>query len=245
MSVPSVLIQNLAKSFANKKVLTGLNLEIEKGGFVSFVGPSGCGKSTLLRLIAELDKADSGSIQKTSSSTGFVFQEANLLPWLKVSENIGLVFELDPSQKNVTPESKTQLIEESLKRVGLLESKNLYPHELSGGMKMRVSLARALVLEPDLLLLDEPFAALDEITRFEMQNLLLKLWAEKKMTVIFVTHSLFEATYVSQRILLFSKQEGRILMDQKVDLPEPRTEDQRTSPALNQIVSKLSEGLRQ
>ncbi len=243
-----IRIQNLFKSFPKRDVIQGLNLNIEPGSFVSIVGPSGCGKSTLLRLIAGLESPTQGELQlspQPPSSFSFVFQEPNLLAWRTVYENVALPFELSGALKLISEEDKHTRIMNSLKKVKLEEAVSLFPHELSGGMKMRVSLARALVSSPQLLLMDEPFAALDENTRFEMQNQLHQLWQEERMTILFVTHSLFESTYLAQRILMLKGEGAKLALDHKVDLPFERTEELRTSESLNRIVRLLSERLRE
>lgn len=217
------------------------------GAFISLVGPSGCGKSTLLRLIAGLETKTAGEVSLPDSlkdSVSFVFQDPNLLPWRSTYENIRLPLELHPKLQTLPEQEKDRRVREALKKVQLTHSEKLFPHELSGGMRMRVSLARALVASPRLLLLDEPFAALDENTRFEMQNQLLSLWKEENLTVIFVTHSLFEAVYLSERIIMLSGSGGKITLDEKVDLPPMRSEELRTSEKLNSMVRSLSERFR-
>ncbi|WP_291515723.1 ABC transporter ATP-binding protein [Bdellovibrio sp. ArHS] len=240
-------IQNLHKSFKKREVIHDLSLDIAAGSFVSLVGPSGCGKSTLLRLIAGLENPTNGEVSLSppgKNISGFVFQEANLLPWRNVFENVALPFELRPEFQSLPEKDKKLRVLAALKKVQLEGSENLFPHELSGGMKMRVSLARAVVHTPRLLLMDEPFAALDENTRFEMQNQLLDLWKKEKMTIVFVTHSLFEAVYLSERIIMLKGPDARIVIDEKVDLPFERTEDLRTSEKLNQLVRGVSARLR-
>ncbi|WP_415061183.1 ABC transporter ATP-binding protein [Bdellovibrio sp.] len=242
-----IRIQNLSKSFPKRDVIQGLNLNIEPGSFVSIVGPSGCGKSTLLRLIAGLESSTQGELHLSSqapASFSFVFQEPNLLAWRTVYENVALPFELIENLRQVSDEKHTRIMD-CLRKVKLAESASLFPHELSGGMKMRVSLARALVSSPRLLLMDEPFAALDENTRFEMQNQLHQLWQSERMTILFVTHSLFESTYLSERILMLKGEGAKLVLDYKVELPSERTEDLRTSEVLNRIVRLLSERLRE
>ncbi len=209
-----------------------LDLDVRKGEFVSLLGPSGCGKSTALRLIAGLTAPTSGSVgvappagpTRAGHSIGFVFQEPTLMPWTSVRENVRLPLKLSGAA------AADARVAEALSQVGLSEFAEAYPRELSGGMKMRVSLARALVTDPDLLLMDEPFAALDEITRFRLNNDLLTLWRTLRKTVIFVTHSVFESVYLSQRVIVMSARPGRIGAEFRIDAPEPRAEDFRTSP---------------
>lgn len=240
-------LEKLNKSFPKKSVIENMDLTIEAGSFVSIVGPSGCGKSTLLRLIAGLEKPTSGTLKISSDNprgSSFVFQDPNLLAWRSVYENVHLPFELNHAFKAVPASERRARVLAALKKVHLEDSQDLFPHELSGGMKMRVSLARALVSSPRLLLMDEPFAALDESTRFEMQNQLHELWHTEHMTVVFVTHSLFESAFLAERVVMLKGQGAQIALDQKLSLPTKRTEALRTSEAFNKIVEGLSERLR-
>jgi NitT/TauT family transport system ATP-binding protein len=208
-----------------------LDLDVPRGEFVSLLGPSGCGKSTALRLIAGLAVPTSGSVGVTNrtgaarNSIGFVFQEPTLMPWTSVRENVRLPLKLT----HAPPAEANARVEAALTQVGLAEFAGAYPRELSGGMKMRVSLARALVTDPDILLMDEPFAALDEITRFRLNNDLLALWRNLRKTVIFVTHSVFESVYLSQRVIVMTSRPGKIRAEFRIDAPEPRDEEFRTS----------------
>jgi NitT/TauT family transport system ATP-binding protein len=210
-----------------------LDLDVRKGEFVSLLGPSGCGKSTALRLIAGLSAPTSGSIgvahrggeARGAPGIGFVFQEPTLMPWTSVRENVRLPLKLAHAP---AAEASTR-VDAALNQVGLAEFAEAYPRELSGGMKMRVSLARALVTDPDILLMDEPFAALDEITRFRLNNDLLALWRNLRKTVIFVTHSVFESVYLSQRVIVMTSRPGRLAAEIRIDAAEPRSEEFRTS----------------
>jgi NitT/TauT family transport system ATP-binding protein len=210
-----------------------LDLDVGKGEFVSLLGPSGCGKSTALRLIAGLSSPSSGSVQvarredaaRAAHSIGFVFQEPTLMPWASVSDNVRLPLKLAHAPAGPA----NARVAEALAQVGLAEFADAYPRELSGGMRMRVSLARALVTDPDILLMDEPFAALDEITRFRLNNDLLALWRNLRKTVIFVTHSVFESVYLSQRVIVMTQRPGRISAEFRIEASEPRGEDFRTS----------------
>jgi NitT/TauT family transport system ATP-binding protein len=230
----AVRLRAVTKVFDNGVMALGpLDLDVTKGEFVSLLGPSGCGKSTALRLIAGLSAPTLGTVGvshrsgevRTADSIGFVFQEPTLMPWTSVRENVRLPLKIAHEPK---AEANAR-VGEALKQVGLTEFADAYPRELSGGMKMRVSLARALVTDPDILLMDEPFAALDEITRFRLNNDLLSLWRNLRKTVIFVTHSVFESVYLSQRVVVMTARPGRIAAEINIDAPEPRGEEFRTS----------------
>ncbi|MBK5481519.1 ABC transporter ATP-binding protein [Peribacillus sp. TH16] len=211
-------IDGIEKSFLNEKkesikVLDEINIEVEKGSFVSIVGPSGCGKSTLLYLIAGLDKADKGEIRvagkkvmKPGPERVVVFQEAGLFPWLTVLENVTYGLKLKKMPKE---EAKSKALD-ILKMVHLSRYVDSYPHQLSGGMKQRVAIARALVMEPDILLMDEPFSALDEQTRMVLHKELLEIWRKTKVTIFFVTHNIREAVQLSERIIVFATRPGKI-----------------------------------
>ena len=216
----SIAIRNIGKVFQNgTRALQDISLVVPAGQFVTLLGPSGCGKSTLLRLIAALDAPSEGTIEIGGKArVAFVFQDAHLLPWRNVLRNVELPLELKG-------EAKAQRINEAkraIEQVGLSDAIDRYPAQLSGGMRMRVSLARALVTNPNLLLLDEPFAALDEITRQRLDEQLRHLWRQRAVTVVFVTHSIPEATYLSQRVNVMSKRPGRIVLDHTIDLPSDR-----------------------
>lgn len=209
-----------------------MSLNIDKGQFVSFLGPSGCGKSTALRMIAGLTSVSAGSIRvnghapgeaRGPQDIGFVFQEPTLMPWATVLNNVYLPLRLaGMSRKEAMPR-----IEEVLSQVGLSKFASAYPRELSGGMKMRVSIARALVTKPSLLLMDEPFAALDEMTRFKLNNDVLRLWQEHGLTVIFVTHSVYESAYLSNRVIVMAARPGRVVDDIRIEGPYPRPDNYR------------------
>jgi NitT/TauT family transport system ATP-binding protein len=245
---PSVVTLNgVGKTFANGVVaLDRLSLDVRPGEFVSLLGPSGCGKSTVLRLIAGLSEPTRGSIEwfgaaKTGPSAreiGFVFQEPTLMPWATVRGNVRLPLKLKGVGEGAEPR-----IDAALERVGLADFAASYPRELSGGMKMRTSIARALVTEPGLLLMDEPFAALDEITRFKLNNDLLTLWQSLRKTVVFVTHSVFESVYLSQRIIVMTSRPGRVFTELAVDAPYPRDERFRTSAEYAGFCRRTSEAL--
>src|SRR5215208_4545805 len=232
----AVRLRAVTKVYDNGVTALGpLDLDVAKGEFVSLLGPSGCGKSTALRLIAGLSAPSAGTVNVSHRAhrkdgrhpIGFVFQEPTLMPWANVRENVRLPLKLSHAPAT----DADGRIEDALAQVGLSEFADAYPRELSGGMKMRVSLARALVTDPDILLMDEPFAALDEITRFRLNNDLLSLWRNLRKTVIFVTHSVFESVYLSQRIIVMTSRPGRLSTEITIDVAEPRTEDFRTSAA--------------
>jgi NitT/TauT family transport system ATP-binding protein len=230
----AVRLRAVTKAYDNGiSALGPLDLDVAKGEFVSLLGPSGCGKSTALRLIAGLAAPSSGAVNVSHRAAradgrhpiGFVFQEPTLMPWANVRENVRLPLKL----AHAVSADADRRIEAALAQVGLSEFAAAYPRELSGGMKMRVSLARALVTDPDILLLDEPFAALDEITRFRLNNDLLDLWRKLNKTVIFVTHSVFESVYLSQRVLVMTARPGRLASEFRIATAEPRGEAFRTS----------------
>jgi NitT/TauT family transport system ATP-binding protein len=241
-------------------VIDGVTLDVAPGDFLSLLGPSGCGKSTLLRLIAGLDRPDSGEIAlaqdgnplaakqaHADGAVGFVFQDAQLLPWRTALDNVALPLEF---RSLPTPGSAggfshpRAAAAEALARVGLTDAADRYPAQLSGGMRMRVSLARALVTRPRLLLMDEPFAALDEITRQSLDEDLRKLWSETGATIIFVTHSMTEAAYLAQRVVVFTPRPARVQLDHAIDLPADRPADLRFDPCFAQQVQLLRDALR-
>lgn len=230
----AVLLRDVTKTYDNGVTALGpLDLNVRIGEFISMLGPSGCGKSTALRIIAGLNAPTNGTVyvaargaqDRSTHNVGFVFQEPTLMPWASVRENVRLPLKLS----GAAVAQAAARVSAALAQVGLAEFADAYPRELSGGMKMRVSLARALVTDPDILLMDEPFAALDEITRFRLNNDLLSLWRNLRMTVIFVTHSVFESVYLSQRVIVMTARPGRIGTEFRIDAPEPRTEAFRTS----------------
>ena len=226
--------------------LERVDLAVGKQEFVSLLGPSGCGKSTALKMIAGLSPVTSGSIDwvdKTgdhAKDISFVFQEPTLMPWTKVFENVWLPLRL----KGMSRETAKPQIDAVLDKVGLAQFAHVYPRELSGGMKMRVSIARAMVTEPRLLLMDEPFAALDEMTRFKLNNDTLALWQAQQFTTIFVTHSVYESVYLSNRIIVMAARPGRIIADIAVDEPYPRTDSFRNTPRYAELCVKVSQALQ-
>jgi NitT/TauT family transport system ATP-binding protein len=225
-------LRGVGKVFSNGvTALSDVDLTIREGDFLSLLGPSGCGKSTALRLIAGLATPTSGLLDWRGSSSadrpdiGFVFQEPTLLPWADVFDNVWLPLRL----KGVSRAKAAPVVMEMLTRVHLTGFEKAMPRELSGGMKMRVSIARAMVTKPRVLLMDEPFAALDEITRFRLNNDLLELWRRARRTIVFVTHSVFESVYLSQRVVVMTPRPGRVAEEFRITAPEPRGEEFRTS----------------
>lgn len=244
--MPAITLSNVSKVYANGTVaLQDLNLTIEEGQFVSLLGPSGCGKSTVLRLIAGLGQMSTGNLywggNRTKQRLAFVFQEAALMPWATVQDNVCLPLKLARTAK----QESIAAAAEALRMVDLQGFEHSYPRELSGGMKMRVSIARALVTKPELLLMDEPFGALDEMTRGKLNSDLLGLWQQKKWTVVFVTHNIYEAVYLSNRVVVMASRPGRVVADVPIEAPYPRTEEFRTSPSFNQYCRQLSQALAQ
>lgn len=227
---PLLMMKHVEKTFNGDVVaLKDMNLQVNEGDFMSLLGPSGCGKSTALRLISNLIHPTRGKIEwaggQGTDDLGVVFQEPTLMPWATVEQNVWLPFRL----KGVPLSQVRDDIREALQLVGLENFPNAYPRELSGGMKMRVSIARAMVTKPRLILMDEPFAALDEITRFKLNNDLLELKSKVGCTVIFVTHSVFESVFLSDRIIVMAARPGRVIHELHVDAPYPREEAFRTS----------------
>ncbi|HEY4988129.1 MAG TPA: ABC transporter ATP-binding protein [Bradyrhizobium sp.] len=243
----AVVLRGVTKTFDRGVMALGpLDLDVKTGEFVSLLGPSGCGKSTALRLIAGLSAPSTGEVNvsrrdgvRAGHAIGFVFQEPTLMPWTSVRENVRLPLKL----ARIGKADADARIAEALTRVGLADFADALPRELSGGMKMRASLARALVTEPDILLMDEPFAALDEITRFRLNDDLLSLWRNLRKTVIFVTHSVFESVYLSQRVVVMTARPGRIGATIGIEADEPRGEAFRTSVAYADYCRRVSAAL--
>ena len=246
---PLVRLRDVSKRFSNGTLaLQGMTLDCGEHDFVSFLGPSGCGKSTALRLIAGLTRLSSGEMawspantgeSKSDRDLGFVFQEPTLMPWTRVFDNVWLPLKL----AGVGRDAAAPVVQQALEMVGLTKFADVYPRELSGGMKMRVSIARALVTRPRLLLMDEPFAALDEMTRIKLNNDLLAIWREQRFSVIFVTHSVYESVYLSNRIVVMAARPGRVIDEIRIDEPYPRGEAFRTSSRYNTHCTAVSQSL--
>jgi len=245
-----VSFQGVSKVYNTGTIaLSQFDLTITEGEFISFLGPSGCGKSTALRMVAGLSEATSGHVQvfgktpkeiiQKTNDIAFVFQDANLLPWRTVLDNVLLPLELRGSTKKSHKEYAIEVLE----MVGLKDYLDAYPRELSGGMKMRVSIARALAAKPKMLLMDEPFAALDEITRQTLQIDLLNIWQKEKATILFVTHNVYEAVFLSSRIAVMSSRPGKLSSIINVNLPFPRKLQVRTDKTFTDYVDMAAHSL--
>jgi NitT/TauT family transport system ATP-binding protein len=236
-------LSSVGRHFAGVAALRDVSLTIGAGDFVALVGPSGCGKSTLLRLIARLDRPDSGRLvweaghEPQPGEIGFVFQDATLLPWATAADNVFLPLRI----AGIARAQAMPRVHEALHRVGLNGFEAARPRQLSGGMRMRVSIARALVTRPRLLLMDEPFAALDEFTRHRLQEDLLSLWQELRCTVVFVTHSIYEAAFLARRIVLMTPRPGRI--DREMVSPLRPCAEVRLDPAYAALVAQVTHAL--
>jgi NitT/TauT family transport system ATP-binding protein len=248
-AAPLVEFRDVSKRFGDEPlVLDRLELAVQAGEFITLIGPSGCGKSTVLRLIAGLSAVSQGTIHVAGHAPGassaadlaFVFQDATLLPWLTVADNVELPLKL----RGVSSAARTATRRHVLELVRLTDKAAAYPRQLSGGQKMRISIARALSLSPKLLLLDEPFGALDEMTRERLNEELLAIRAQQAWTAFFVTHSVAEAVFLSNRVFVMSANPGRFHAEFSIDLPYPRTSDTRLSPEFQNLVARISRSLR-
>jgi NitT/TauT family transport system ATP-binding protein len=245
---PEIALDRVSKQFRNGALaLQNISMQVEKGEFVSLVGPSGCGKSTLLRLVSGLTPSTSGAVTVNGMTPAnarelmsFIFQDATLLPWRTVERNVGLGLELEHAARSARQDKVAKMLE----LVGLTQVAKRYPRQLSGGMKMRVSIARALVSRPRILLLDEPFAALDEMSRDRLNEELLRLYLEQQWTVLLVTHSVAEAVFLSTRIVILAPHPGRIAYVEPIELPWPRTAETRLTGAYEKEVARVSHLLR-
>jgi NitT/TauT family transport system ATP-binding protein len=257
----AIALEGVHRSFRSEAggevpALAGIDLRVAAGEFVALLGPSGCGKSTLLRLVAGLDRPQRGSVRtsdlasaagarsegaaRAESRVGMVFQDAHLLPWRDVRGNVELPLELLGAPERERRERAARAIAQ----VGLDDAARRYPAELSGGMRMRVSLARALVTGPRLLLLDEPFAALDELTRMALDDELRRLWREARLTVLFVTHSIAEAAYLAERVIVLSRRPAQVVLDHPLALPAERSDSLRSELAFAHEIGVLQAALR-
>ena len=241
MSGSALRMTNISLTFADgTQALDNLNLNIQSGEFVTIVGPSGCGKSTLLRLASGLLAQTQGLCDVDRTSLGYVFQDPTLLPWRTVRRNVELNAELAGMDKP----SRQKAANAAIELVNLTGNEDKYPKQLSGGMKMRCSLARSLVLQPNLFLFDEPFAALDEITREHLNDELLHLFQNQHFASLFITHSIQEAVFLSTRVLVMSARPGRIIAEHAVDFPYPRHPDIRYQSDFAEICGKISADLK-
>ena len=237
-----LVISDLSKRFGDLEVLRNIDLEIERGAFISVVGPSGCGKTTFLRIVAGLELATSGevlldgrAVHRPGGDRGFVFQSDNLLPWRTVISNAMIGPEV--AGHNGPAERRRTL--DLLKLVGLAGFEDYYPRQLSGGMRQRVNLARALAIDPEILLMDEPFSALDAQTREIMQTELMRIWEQGRKTVLFVTHQIDEAVFLSDRVLVFARRPGRLQETVNIDLPRPRALSLKRTPEFVRYVDHI------
>jgi NitT/TauT family transport system ATP-binding protein len=222
------------------QVINGVDLAIERGEFVTIVGPSGCGKSTLLRIISGLQQPTSGSCELDSKSLGYVFQDSVLLPWRNVRKNV----ELNAELQGVPKERRQESAQKAINLVKLNDHVTKFPHQLSGGMKMRCSLARSLVSQPQVFLFDEPFGALDEMTREHLNDELLNIFLQEKFAGLFITHSIQEAVFLSTRVIVMSSQPGRFISEHKIDFPFPRVPDIRYSAEFAELCGRISNDLK-
>jgi NitT/TauT family transport system ATP-binding protein len=233
---------DVTMTFSNGTVaLTGVDLDVHRGEFVTVVGPSGCGKSTLLRIASGLEQATDGKTVVDTDRIGYVFQDATLLPWRDVRRNVELLAEL----QKLPRAERVARAKQAIDLVGLDGFEQHLPKQLSGGMRMRVSLARSLTLDPELFLFDEPFGALDEITRERLNDELLRLFVEQRFTGLFITHSVSEAVYLSTKVLVMSGRPGSIIRSFDVPFPMPRDPDVRFAPEFGELVGDVSHALRE
>jgi len=250
---PVVEVQNVDKVYGNSTVaLQGVDCTLLEGEFVSLLGPSGCGKSTLLRIMAGLGGISNGSVLwweqgfdivgTAGHRLAFVFQDPTLMPWARVRSNVRLPLDL---MSGPNPDDTERRIDEALEMVGLRDFGDAFPRELSGGMQMRASIARAMVTQPDFLLMDEPFGALDEMTRNRLNDDILQLWRDKRWTVAFVTHSVFEAVYLSTRIEVMAASPGRMASQVAIDEAYPRTSEFRKTHRFTEYCSQVSDALEE
>jgi NitT/TauT family transport system ATP-binding protein len=238
---PILSFDDVAKTFPDgTHALDGVSLSVRRGEFVSIVGPSGCGKSTLLRLAAGLDEATSGSVEVAGDDLGYIFQDATLMPWRTVLSNVELLGELD----GIARDARRELALDAIRTVGLEGFENHYPKALSGGMRMRVSIARSLTLNPSVFLFDEPFGALDEITRERLNEETLRLFLSERFAGLFITHSIYEAVFLSTRVLVMSPRPGRIVAEFDVPFAYPRPPELRFGAEFAELTGAVSGALR-
>ena len=240
-SAPALRFSDVTKRFSGgTTALADANLEVSPGEFVAVVGPSGCGKSTLLRIASGLDDVSDGTVDVGAKQLGYVFQDATLLPWRTVAQNVGLLAELEKLDKA----ERGRRIKDAIELVGLTGFEKHLPHQLSGGMRMRASLARSLVLDPDVFLFDEPFGALDEITRERLNDELLRMFELRQFAALFITHSVAEAVFLSTRVAVMSGRPGRVIADITVPFDYPRIPELRYTPEFAGLCGEVSRHLR-
>jgi ABC-type nitrate/sulfonate/bicarbonate transport system ATPase subunit len=246
-SQPILTVRGVERRFDKTLALQATDLDVAENDFITILGPSGCGKSTLLRIVAGLDRQTAGEvmlegqhIDGPGADRGMVFQSYTLFPWLTVRDNVcfGLV------ERGMAREQQFEVSQAFLAKVGLKGFENHYPKQLSGGMQQRVAIARALANSPRMLLMDEPFGALDHQTRELMQELLLGIWEQERKTVLFVTHDIDEAVFMGSRVVVMSARPGRIKLDRKVDIPHPRHYSVKTTPMFSELKAELTEQVR-
>jgi NitT/TauT family transport system ATP-binding protein len=236
-----IAFQDAGKVFPDgTEAVRDVSFTLRRGEFLSVVGPSGCGKSTLLRMASGLGPHTSGAVERQAEHVGFVFQDATLLPWRTVQKNVELLSELDGAAKD----ERRRIAAEAIRLVGLDGFENHYPKALSGGMRMRTSVARAMTMKPPLFLLDEPFGALDEITRGTLNEELQRLFVSERFAAIFITHSISEAVYLSTRVLVMSQRPGRVVASFDVPFGYPRSPELRYEPEFGTLSSEVSQALR-
>jgi NitT/TauT family transport system ATP-binding protein len=241
-SAPALRFSGVTKQFSGgTTALAEADLEVSPGEFVAVVGPSGCGKSTLLRIASGLDDVSAGTVDIGAKQLGYVFQDATLLPWRTVAQNVGLLAELEKMDRA----ERGRRIAEAIELVGLTGFEQHLPHQLSGGMRMRASLARSLVLDPDVFLFDEPFGALDEITRERLNDELLRMFELRAFAALFITHSVAEAVFLSTRVAVMSGRPGRVIADIAVPFDYPRVPELRYTPEFASLCGKVSQLLRE
>ncbi len=251
LGTPRLVARHVGKSFqlgrAELRAIDDLTLSVAEGEFCCIVGPSGCGKSTFLRILAGLDRQTSGDLRIEARDlskplTAMVFQEQSIFPWMTIERNVGYGLEM----RGVHRSTRERVVDHYLEKVGLTHFARAYPHQLSGGMKQRASVARAFATDPEILLMDEPFAAVDEQTRALLQEELLRVWEEHRKTVVYITHSIDEALVLGDRVIVMSARPGRVKAEVGVTLPRPRSVyGLKSTPAFAELVAKVWEPLRQ
>ncbi|MEY3020131.1 MAG: hypothetical protein RLZZ272_1115 [Actinomycetota bacterium] len=239
VGAPTLSFARASKAFGPVEALSPTDLAVMPGEFVSIVGPSGCGKSTMLRLASRLEQPTSGGVERSTDAIAYVFQDATLMPWRTVRRNVELLAELDGMPKA----ERRERVDRVLEVVGLADFAEHRPHQLSGGMRMRASLARSLVLDPELFLLDEPFGALDSITRIRLNIELMQLFHDRRFSTLFVTHSVDEAVFLSTRIVVMSPRPGRLVAEHHVPFPYPRPPELRYDPAFAALAGEVAASL--